>query len=419
MKNVLRFLIVATFVTAFATAAFAQDAAATPAAATPAQASPCTTEADAKAALYDKFLKNYRGTPDQQKIAAETGKEYISKYGTCPDESDKKIASFIQGWVGKYEVAVRNFNCTDAFNKKDYTRTFEACRVVLNAEPDNVDTVLLLSRAGYANVTAATPNKALNADALRVSRLAVQMIESGKAPTKWEPFPSKDEALGFLYYSQGVFAQETDPTAAAAAFIKAAQSNSTFKQESSTYTYLAAIYETNELKKLVDAYTAAFPPGNPIPDEKKAQYDEMFLQISKVQDRIIDAYARAYAILKADPKADAARTKAILNKLTAYYKARHEDKEDGLPQLVATVLNTPLMLPGKEPTTLPAPATSSAVSGTDGAMKPTTTPATQPAATNGAKPAATPTPASGVKPTPKPLSKNKSKSAVKTTTSGR
>ena len=398
MTNVLRFMIVAAFVASFSTAALAQTPAA---AATPAQAGPCTTEADAKAALYKKFLDNYKGTPDQQKTAAETGKDYLSKYGSCTEEGDTKIASFIKGWVGKYEVAVRNFNCTDAFNKKDYARTFEACRIVLNAEPENLDTVLLMARAGYANVTLATPNKALNAEALRTARQAVSMIEANKAPTKWDPFPSKDEALGFLYYSQGVFAQETDPAAASAAFIKAAQSNSTFKQESSTYTYLANIYETNELKKLVDAYTAAFPPGNPIPDEKKAQYDEMFLQISKVQDRIIDAYARAYAILKADPKADQARTKAVLNKLTTYYKARHEDKEDGLQQLIASVLNTPLMLPGQEPTRLPAPATSSAVSGTDGAVKPATTPATQPAATNGAKPAATPTPANGVKPKPR------------------
>jgi hypothetical protein len=341
MKNVLRFLIVATFITAFATAAFAQDAAA------PAQASPCTTDADAKAALYDKFLKSYRGTPDQQKMASETGKEYIAKYGTCPDESEKKIASFIQSWVGKYDVAVRNFNCTDAFNKKDYTRTFEACRVVLNAEPDNIDTVLLLSRAGYANVTAATPNKALNADALRMARRAVELIESGKAPAKWEPFPSKDEALGFLYYSQGVFAQDTDSAVASAAFIKAAQSNSTFKQESSTYTYLAAIYETNELRQLVTDYQIAFPQNVPIPDEKREQYDRIYARIGTVQDRIIDAYARVAAILNADPKADAARKSVVMNNLTSYYKARHDNSDAGLQELVAGVMSKPLMLPGQ------------------------------------------------------------------------
>jgi hypothetical protein len=415
MKNVLRVLIVAAFVTAFASATFAQDAGG----GTAAQASPCTTDAEAKAALYKKFLDNYKGSPDQQKTAADTGKEYLSKYGTCPDEGDKKITSFIQNWVTKYDKAVRDFACTDAFNKKNYAGTFQACQAILNEQPDNIDIVLLMARAGYANVTSPTPNKALNADAARMARRAVELIESGKAPAKWDPFPSKDEALGFLYYSQGVFTQETSPADAAAAFIKAAQSNSLFKNEASTYTYLATIYETTELKKLVDQYTAAFPPGNPIPDEKKAQYDQMVAQISKVQDRIIDAYARAAFIMNNDPKADAARKKAVMAKLTAYYKARHEDKEDGLQEYIAGAMNRPLMLPGQEPTpAAPAPSSSSAVTGTDGAMKPATA---QPAATNAAKPAATTTtaPSNGAKPAPKPQSKTTTKPAAKTTTSGR
>ncbi|HVF45681.1 MAG TPA: hypothetical protein VM936_21825 [Pyrinomonadaceae bacterium] len=417
MKNVLSVLIVAAFVTAFALPALAQDAAG----AAPAQAGPCS-EADAMAAMYQKFLAGYKGTPDQQKVAADTGREYLSKYGNCPDESSKKIASFVQGWVTKYDKAVRDFACTDAFNKKNYAGAFQACQAILNEQPDNTEIVLMLARAGYANVTAPTPNKSLNADSARMARRAVELIQSGKAPAKWDPFANQDEALGFLYYSQGVFAQETDPTAAAASFIKAAQSNSIFKNESSTYTYLAAIYEANELKKLVDAYVAAFPPGVPIPDEKKAQYDEMVLHISKVQDRIIDAYARAYAVLKADPKADAARTKAVLAKLTAYYKVRHEDKEEGLQELIANVLSKPIMLPGQETTTLPAPANSSAVTGTDGAVKPAATTSangTKPAAgapANGAKPAATApatTPASGTKPAPKPQSKSTTKPAAK------
>ncbi len=418
MKNVLRVLIVAAFVTVFATAAFAQDAAG---GGTAAQASPCTTDAEAKAALYKKFLDNYRGTPDQQKGAADTGKEYLSKYGTCPDEGDKKITAFIQNWVTKYDKAVRDFACTDAFNKKNYAGAFQACQVIITAEPDNIDTVLLLARAGYANVTSPTPNKALNADAARMARRAVELIQSGKTPAKWDPFPSQDEALGFLYYSQGVYAQETSPADATAAFIKAAQSNSLFKNEASTYTYLANIYETNELKKLVADYMAAFPPGAPIPDEKKPQYDQMVAQISKVQDRIIDAYARAAAIMKADPKADAKTKDAVMKKLTTYYKARHEDKEDGLQEYIASVLSKPLMLPGQEPTPAPAaPATqssSSAVTGTDGSVKPAATP------TNGAKPAATTTttPANGVKPAPKPQSKTTTKptAAKTTTTSGR
>jgi hypothetical protein len=395
MKNVIRLLIVAAFFAVFALPALAQDAAAAP--------GPCTTDADAKAALYKKFLDNYKGSPDQQKTASDTAKEYISKYGTCPDAGDKQIATFIQNWATKYDKAVRDFNCTDAFNKKDYARAYQACNVILAAEPDNVDITLMLARAGYANVTAASPNKGLNPDAVRMARRAAELIESGKSPAKWDPFPSKDEALGFLYYEQGVILQETDPTAAAAAFIKAAQSNSTFKNESSTYTYLAGIYETNELKKLVTDYVAAFPPGNPIPDEKKEQYTQMFTQISKVQERIIDAYARAAYVLNNDPKADLARKKAVMSKLETYYKARHEESLTGLQELISSVMSRPLMLPGQEPApTMPA-ANSSAVSGTDGAVKPGAT--AQPAATtNGAKPAATPA-TSGAKPAAKPRTK--------------
>ena len=421
MKNVLRVLIVAAFVTVFASAAFAQDAGATATPQATPQAGPCTTEADAKAALYKKFLDNYRGSPDQQKLASDTGKEYLAKYGSCPDESDTKIAAFIKGWSVKYDKAVRDFACSDAYNKKDYAKAFQACQAVLTAEPDNLDTVLLLARAGYANVSSATPNTALNADAIRMTRRAIDMIEANKAPTKWDPFPGKDEALGFLYYAQGVFTRETSPADAAAAFIKAAQSKSTFAKESSTYTYLATIYRTTELKKLIADYQAAFPPGVPIPDEKKPQYDQMYKQIGKVQDRIIDAYARAVAIMKADPKADQVRLKALMTELTELYKARHEDKEDGLQELIAGVMNKPLMLPGQEPEPVaPTSSTSSsAVTGTDGAVKPAaTTTTTTPAATNGAKPAAT-TPANGTKPAPKPQSKSTTKTAAKTTTSGR
>ena len=146
---------------------------------------------DAKAAIYKKFLADYKGTPDQQKVAAETGKEYLSKYGSCPDPGDKQIADFIQKWVTKYDVAVRDFACTDAFNKKDYARAFQACQVILNEKPDNIDIVLLLARGGYANVTATTPSTALNAEAARMARRAIELIQSGKTPAKWDPFPSR------------------------------------------------------------------------------------------------------------------------------------------------------------------------------------------------------------------------------------
>jgi hypothetical protein len=332
LTSVVTWSILVVLAAVFATPAFAQDAGA------------CVREAEAKVALYQKFLANYRGTVVQQKAANESGKEYLSKYGNCPDEADKKVAQFVQRWLGKYEKAEREFICTETFRKKEYARTFEVCQVVLNDEPDNLEWLLLLTRAGYGNVTSAPPDNSLNADAGRVAGRAAKLIESGNAPAKWEPFASRDEALGFLYYAQGVFTRETSPADAAGAFVKAAQSNSSFKREPTTYTYLVTIYETNELKKLADEYNATFAEGQPIPDNKKAQYDRMLAQIERVQDRIIDALARAVSILKSDPNSDATRKNALMGRLTAYYKGRHQDSDAGLAEFIATVLNHPLPL---------------------------------------------------------------------------
>ena len=118
------------------------------------------------------------------------------------------------------------------------------------------------------------------------------LIESGKQPAKWELFPNRDENLSFLYYTLGLITQETSPTDAAAAFTKAAQSNGNYKKDPSTYTLLANIYEINELKKLVDAYTVAFPSGVAIPDEKKPQYQQMLDQIFRGDSFPSDACAR-------------------------------------------------------------------------------------------------------------------------------
>ena len=403
MKNVLRLLVLTAAVASFTLPALAQE---TPSGGA---ASICTSEADAKAALYKKFLDNYKGTPEQQKIASETGKEYIGKYGGCPDESDKKIATFIQNWNTKYENAVEEFEFTESFNKKEYARTFELGRARLNKLPDNLGVILLLTRAGYANVATGGPNnKSLNPEAARMARRALDLIESGKAPDKWEPFANRDEAIGFLQYTIGLVTVETSPGDASKAFIKAAQSNSTFKKEPSTFTQLANLYEVNELKKLVDEYNVAFPPGKPISDDIKPKYDQMLAQIGTVQDRIIDAYARAAAVMGADPKY-AASKKAVMSKLSAYYKARHEGSTDAqLQELINNVASKPIPIPGQEPVTPATPATSTGTTGTNGAA-----PAGQPASGT-----PTPTPAAGMAPKPAatPMTNPPAKPAAKTST---
>ena len=62
-----------------------------------------------KATLYKPFLDNHKGSPEQQKLAYEAGKEYVSKYESCTKESDKNVVGYVRKWLDKYEAAVREW----------------------------------------------------------------------------------------------------------------------------------------------------------------------------------------------------------------------------------------------------------------------------------------------------------------------
>jgi hypothetical protein len=64
---------------------------------------------DTKAKLYQKFLDNFKGNSDMQKVAYEAGKDYISRYESCAKESDRNVIDYVGKWVAKYEAALREW----------------------------------------------------------------------------------------------------------------------------------------------------------------------------------------------------------------------------------------------------------------------------------------------------------------------
>jgi hypothetical protein len=119
-------------------------------------------------------------------------------------------------------------------------------------------------------------------------------------------------------------------------------------------------------------------------DECKLKFDKMGL----VVDRIIDALARAVALADSNP-ATKAKKAEWMQTLEGFYKFRHEDKIDGLNELIANVQSKPLLLPSMQ--TMPTPAPTPAASPSGGAASTTTpsaTPVSNPATNNNApKPA--------------------------------
>jgi hypothetical protein len=75
----------------------------------PAPAPGSCDDLETKAERYKAFLDNYKGNPEQQKAAYEAGKDYVSRYESCPRESDKNIVVYIRHWLDKYDEAVREW----------------------------------------------------------------------------------------------------------------------------------------------------------------------------------------------------------------------------------------------------------------------------------------------------------------------
>jgi hypothetical protein len=314
----------------------------------------CTPES--KTAWYTEFTKDLK--TDQAK-AYELAKKYLA----CPSAAgEEQITSYLKNFVTKYEKASRKDQVYDlVYNKKDYAKAFELGKQIITEEPDNLRVLIDLSNAGYASRKVET----YNADTLTYAQKAIQLIESGKTLENWTPYTSKDEALGYLYYTVGLLNAQKNPAEGLTAVIKAAQFDGGIKKLASTYAFIAGAYEAGQYSKLSADYKTKFEGKDESPESKLALEN-----INQVVDRMVDAYARAVALAGNDPQ------KAVwMESLTTWYKFRHNQSDAGLTEMIASVMSKPLPPEPTPITTLPAAA-------------PTTNPASGSMNSSGSNPAA-------------------------------
>lgn len=81
----------------------------TPAGTKPAVTTKVSKERQEQAALYRKFLDNFRGGPAEQKDAYKAARKYLKKYGKQQDPDDVKIADYVRRWATRYEEAAAEF----------------------------------------------------------------------------------------------------------------------------------------------------------------------------------------------------------------------------------------------------------------------------------------------------------------------
>lgn len=370
MKKIIGMLAIYATLALMAASAFAQ---------TPAP-SGCTDEG--KAALYIEFT-TFR-TTDSTK-AYDAGKKYLA----CSQQEDQYTA-YLKKWVGLYEKEARKGKMLSLlYVDKKYPEALQLGKEILADDPDNLRVIIDLGYGGYL-AAVNLKNESLNPDALANARKAIQMIESGKAPAKWDPFKGKDDTLAYLYDVVGRLSLKDNPAAALGALIKKAQFETEMKKDPWTYYFIAAAYESGPYTKLSADYKTKFEGKDETPESKLALEN-----INQVVDRMIDAYARAVALAGNDAKYATPKNE-WMDGLSTWYKYRHNQSDAGLDGLIASVLSKPLPPEPTPLTSLPASATAPAagsVTSTGAAATTTAAPTTTTtkAAANSAKTAASTT----------------------------
>lgn len=296
-----------------------------------------------KGAWYKTFYDNFKGTAEQQKVAVEAAKTYLA---TCPADPADKQAEYMKKFVDKWEQLMSKGDTAKKFEEavksKNYVDQIKYGKEILAGEPDNPAVNVVMGLAGLEN-------EAVRQDSAQAAMKAISLIEAGKP---YAPVASKDQALAFLNWVVAKSKLKTDPNGAIPFFIKAAKFEGDPKKSPVLYNELAAAYGGGPVAKLTEDYGKFV--GQPESTESKL----VKANLNQAIDRQIDALARA-AALSTNPTDKA----AIMEVLTGLYKDRHT-KTDGLTDLVAKVLQSPVPDLPTPITTLPAETSTSGTNGT-------------------------------------------------------
>ncbi len=399
MKKLIQILTLSVLALTFmAVPAFAQDPAASPAAAA------AQDDSEAKAAVYGRYIKNYKNAATQH-IAYEAAKEYVTKW---PND-DPKIVDYLKNFITKYEEGTQNQNFQKLLTEKKWAEAYPLGKQIAARKPDDLKTNLQTAWAGFQ--MALSGNNANNMDATNYTMKTIGLIESGKTIDANKPYADKDknEDLGWLNYSLYLYNLKNNKrTEAANYLIKALQYENTLKNNPENYLLLAALYEA-EFERLRQDYTTRFQ-GKDVTPESTAALENVKLHLNP----LMDAMARAIAYLGTDPK-NQQKSNDLKEGLKGYYEFRN-GSADGLDAMIAGIKTKPLPPP---PTSAPAPTTAPATTSTttpantaSGTQTGATTPATTTPTTT------TPTPTTTTPATTTPTEKKPTTTTPTTPTTG-
>ncbi len=358
MKKVLRVLVLGLMTTLAFTAVFAQER--------------------TREIVYNEYMDNYESsTVEGKQKAIAAAKEYISKFNT-PDDKDQVeyFKTAIPALEEAVKIAGQEKLKTDeqtrwnqmlvkfdtAFKSKNWDNTIAAGKEALAFQPqyvdkkgvDNIkfDLAIVLTAVGYD--LAEAKNNKYNAETIEWAKNVVRQIESGQTSDKFgnygthqfktEDYPDgRNNTLGWMNYTIGyiMFNGQNDAKAALPYLYKATQTKSATQNFPMIYGSIGGHYYV-EVARL-DAERLKIQAANNNQDNEESL--TTYALEKGYAERGADAYARAYKLVKDDPKVAKDYKALVYERLQQLYKFRNNDKTDGLDSYVASIMNKPFPNP--------------------------------------------------------------------------
>lgn len=362
MKKVFRFFVSGTLLTmltaAAATTSFAQN--------------PCE-DFDGINELDGKIRTNYPKN-ETVKIAAEAGKQYLEKYGSC--EVVKEFADWVKGQMPQWEKRARDYeefvylkSRYDRFDasikSQKYDDAYVAGSDILSKQPDNLNIMVPLGVIGlwesYRN------NYKFNDQAVKYAKEAIAKLAAGAEATKKNPKGegvygvfqfemTKEDAISEMTLAIGYinYWVKKDKKAGLPYYYEVSQIPGKYQSDPRIYQTIASFYidDATRLGTEIGTLIAeqSKTQGTDSEEEKLRKETEIKARIALFNgyaERAIDALGRAHKVAPGSTPAEKAYKGDIYKLMEEWYKRRFE-KTDGLDVWVSTAVSKPMPNPASE-----------------------------------------------------------------------
>jgi len=206
--------------------------------------------------LYENYKIAKKSPCGERNKAILIGKRTIDSY--ADDAPNQPLIEFIRKDIAKIEeqdrLCERNNSYDRNYKNKNWGGFFAVSKEIIEAEGDSrlaLDVMLTFVSAGL-NMTAYDKINTYNSETVAYAKKAIDLIESGvRTQAQWgiyEPFETREKALGWLNYTIGYISyfRLKENKKAIPYFYQAAQYNMEFKYDAFIYQAVAIYYFDKE-----------------------------------------------------------------------------------------------------------------------------------------------------------------------------